>query len=189
MKREDLTPEFLRNLLAYAPDTGGLTWLPRDAEMVASGKPSEAIRWNNRYAGRPAFTALMNGGYLCGAVYKISLQAHVAAWVIHTGQWPDGEIDHINGDRSDNRLSNLRLADHQQNQANSPRRSTKSSKFKGVYRYGNRWKAFIGLNRKTRYLGTFKTEAEAANAYMTVARSAFGDFAYRANEHSDKDSG
>ena len=114
---------------------------------------------------------------------------HRLAWFYVHAEWPPNQVDHINGDRSDNRLSNLRLADHQQNQANSPRRSTKSSKFKGVYKYGNRWKAFIGLNRKTRYLGTFKTEAEAANAYMTVARSAFGDFAYRANEHSDNDSG
>ena len=179
MKREDLSPEFLRNLLAYDPDTGGLTWLPRDAEMVASGKPSEAIRWNSRYAGRPAFTALMNGGYLCGAVYKISLQAHVAAWVIHTGQWPDGEIDHINGDRRDNRISNLRCVSPAENKRNRALSASSTSGVMGVSYNArdSRWAAYIGAEGKLINLGTFRRKDDA----IAARQAAVAEYGFHKN--------
>ena len=175
MKRADLAPEFLQNLLAYDPDTGVLTWLQRDASMVASGKSSEAIRWNGRYAGRPAFTAKMNGGYLCGAVYKISLQAHVAAWVIHTGQWPDGEIDHINGVRNDNRLSNLRCVTRSENQRNRALSATTTSGVMGVSYNARdkRWAAYIGADGKHVSLGTFRSKDDAIAARQ-AAVAAYG---------------
>ena len=85
------------------------------------------------------------------------------------------QIDHINGDKLDNRRNNLRIVTKRENMSNLPihRSKNKSSKYVGVYlykrKYKNRiykyWLARIQTNNKTTFLGTFKTEARAANAY------------------------
>ena len=83
-----------------------------------------------------------------------------------TGEWPE-EIDHINGDRSDNRWSNLRNVTHRENRANSYGWSKKtSSKFIGVCKQtgSDRWKAQASVNGKAKHLGLFDSEIEAAKA-------------------------
>lgn len=185
MHNEPVNVDEVRRLLDYDRDTGFFTWKKRVpdqfSETAGFTNAHKCALWNSKYAGRSAGT--FNAyGYV--VIKSLRASAHRLAWLHVHGEWPSKQIDHINGNRSDNCISNLRLADHRQNQANSPRRSTKSSKFKGVYKYGNRWKAFIGLNRKTRYLGIFKTEAEAAAAYSAAAYEAFGEFAYRADSRS-----
>lgn len=119
-------PELVAELMRYDPSTGGLEWRERPKESFRSQRESEAIRWNARYAGKPAFTAKMGGGYYCGAINKIALQAHVVAWCLHYGKWPSGEIDHINGNRQDNRLENLRNVTRADNARNrrTPRNNT-----------------------------------------------------------------
>lgn len=111
-------PNFLARVLRYDHETGQLFWRAREVETLKSGKQKEAKRWNARYAGKLAFTAKQNGGYACGAVNKIGMQAHVVAWAIYYGKWPDGEIDHINGIRTDNRICNLREVSRSENQKN-----------------------------------------------------------------------
>lgn len=88
-------------------------------------------------------------------------------------------IDHINGDRADNKWNNLREASHAQIKMNKPRQANNKSGAKGVYanRRKNRWVASICLNRKTKYLGSFKTLEEASTAYAVAAKFHFGDFA------------
>lgn len=91
------------------------------------------------------------------------------------------EVDHINGDKLDNRKSNLRICTRQENQRNR-RKSIKpsSSKYKGV-KYDKRYKkyeAFLTINRKYIFLGTYKTEREAAIAYNLAVKDYFGEFSW-----------
>lgn len=93
--------------------------------------------------------------------------------------FPDGQIDHINGNPLDNRRSNLRVCNNSQNQANRPLR--KGRDYKGTQKKGNRWKARITIRNKDFHLGSFRTEKEAAAAYNEAAKKAWGEFA-RLNE-------
>ncbi|MDR5802146.1 HNH endonuclease [Caballeronia sp. LZ001] len=90
------------------------------------------------------------------------------------------EVDHINGDRLDNRRENMRLCTRQQNLWNRGRLSTNTSGFKGVTRasYGSRWVAQIDAHGKHYYIGTYDTPEEAHLAYCSKARQFFGEFAY-----------
>src|SRR5690349_6980514 len=83
--------------------------------------------------------------------------------------FPSGSVDHINGDRLDNRRENLRVCTNSENQRNRPRsKRTGGSLFKGVYLAPCKSKPFtarIAVDGKSRYLGLFETEVEAARAY------------------------
>lgn len=85
--------------------------------------------------------------------------------------------DHINGDGLDNRRKNIRLTNHTGNMRNS-RSYTGTSKFKGVSRFRDKWKAQIHLGKKAMYLGLFKTEEKAARTYDSKAKELYGNEAY-----------
>lgn len=87
------------------------------------------------------------------------------------------QVDHINGDKLDNRRENLRLCNNAQNARNQVRRITGQSTYKGVRRNGKRWQAQIGALGIHKTLGTYSTEEEAALAYNAAARHHFGAFA------------
>ena len=89
------------------------------------------------------------------------------------------DVDHINGDKLDNRRENLRLATRAQNTQNQGRRSTNKSGYKGVCRATNRksWMATITVNRRQKLLGCFSTPEEAHAAYCTAAKELHGEFA------------
>ena len=87
------------------------------------------------------------------------------------------EVDHINGDTADNRISNLRAATHQQNIANGKHRVNNTSGRKGVIPTNGRWRARIMVNSKTIHLGMFDSVDDAHLAYMNAARVHFGEFA------------
>src|SRR3546814_6128350 len=72
---------------------------------VCSSDLSLCKSFNNKHAGKPALVAPSRAGHLCGHVKGIPLLAHRVAWAIHYGEWPNGQIDHINGDPSDNRIA------------------------------------------------------------------------------------
>jgi len=94
------------------------------------------------------------------------LLAHRIAWALHYGVWPDGDLDHTNTDKSDNRIANLRLATRVQNNANAPSRSRVGLP-KGCYRLKGRqrWYSQIKVGGEIKRLGTFATVAEAAAAF------------------------
>lgn len=96
----------LRQLVEYEIHTGRLLWKPRSRSFFQSYVSYE--RWNSTHANTPAFTTLHHEGHYCGGFDGQVLGAHRVAWAIHHGAWPEKQIHHINGVRTDNRLSNLR---------------------------------------------------------------------------------
>lgn len=156
------TPEFVSAVIDYNPETGLMVWRYRWADTFRSGKVGEATRWNNRYSGKPAFTAKMNGGYLCGAINKVGLQAHVVAWCAYTGHWPYGAIDHINGIRDDNRIVNLRDVSPEENARNTKMPKNNTSGIVGVS-YCKRDKVWIA-HISSKRLSSHKEKSDAVMA-------------------------
>ena len=156
----DITPEILRDLLAYDPLTGIFTWKPRSEWYFPDGKTSPERRaavWNGARAGRTALNTKHCAGYRMGRVFDKGILAHRAAWAVHYGAWPQGEIDHINRIRHDNRIENLRDVSRSINALNR----------NGGVSYETRrkhWVAYSGRAGKRTYLGSFPTEKEAQAA-------------------------
>lgn len=111
----EITPASLRELLSYNRETGELVWRYRAAKWFE--RHADYSAWNKKYAEREAFTAINGDGYLHGNVHGKTLLAHRVAFAIHYGEWPD-HIDHINHDRTDNRLENIRSVTQAENNRN-----------------------------------------------------------------------
>ncbi len=87
------------------------------------------------------------------------------------------QVDHINGDRLDNRKQNLRICTNSQNHQNKPKTKRNTSGYKGIRFKRGRWHAHITLNRKQKHLGAFDHKMEAVHAYDAAAKKYFGEFA------------
>jgi hypothetical protein len=159
--KSDLTAERLRALLDYDAETGTFTW--RDG------------RWFG-LAGKVAGVKTV-AGYIKVGVDGRVYSAHRLAWLHVTGAWPAHQLDHIDGERGNNRLANLREATRTQNSWNKKRAKHSTTGFKGVWRSGAKWAATIRKNGRPVYLGTFETAEEAHAAYVTAAQEHFGEFA------------
>lgn len=111
--------------------------------------------------------------------YRQNMMRHQIAWYLTMGQWPDKFIDHCDGNDDNNKFVNLRLATSAENAANTRKKANASGTYKGVSwsKKGKRWLAVINLNGKTKVLGRFLSEIEAAYAYDKGAVEAFGAFA------------
>ena len=161
----------LRSLLDYAPDTGALTWKERPSRMFLSSRACSV--WNANLAGRPAFTALCANGYASGAIFGKTYRGHRIAMALHLGRWlsPDEHIDHINGDRSDNRAANMRIVGRQQNMRNlaTPVHSTSGRIGVSYSRQKKAWRAYI----LGKHIGYFSSIEEAAQA-RRAAETAYG---------------
>ena len=174
----------LRLLLRYEPETGHLYWRERGPVFFPKGGQRA---WNSSNAGTRAFSALDTSGYHMGAVFKRAFKAHRIIFKMAHGRDPKEFLDHINGDRRDNRVENLREATATQNARNQSLSKNKTaSRYKGVGYTPTgikRWLASAsggsrlkpGCNRV--YLGYHVTEEEAARAYDAYARQEYGEFA------------
>lgn len=176
-KVDSITPEILRELLSYDPDTGRLNWKPRGRERFSSDRAFKSF--NSKFAGREALTSPNDLGYKRGNVLGVTVRAHRAGWAIYYGEWPNGFIDHVNGDTSDNRMANLRIATQTQNMWNTRPTKNCKSKLKGVHfcKTTNRWRSKIRLDGKHIHLGRFDTEEAAHAAYCEAAKRYHGEFA------------
>ncbi len=172
-----LSPEVLRELLSYNPETGALTWMFRERKWFAAD--NVFARWNTRYANKPAFTWIDRHGYAQGAIFDRHYVAHRVIWAMQTGAWPTAHVDHINGDRGDNRWDNLREASHMENCRNRRASSNSTSKYLGVCwnKQAGKWRARINVDGAIYNLGDFASEEVAAKVYDVAARHHFGQFA------------
>lgn len=159
-----ITQTRLKEVLRYNPRTGIFIW-------AVSGK---GISCKGAMAG-----CLTKEGYLRIRVDGHLYLAHRLAWLWVNGEFPMSSLDHRNCDKQDNRIRNLRLADKRLNTANTKKREGCYSRFKGVTwsKQINRWLARICIGGKTKHLGSFGREEEAAACYQTEANKEFGVFA------------
>lgn len=170
-------PENLRSLLSYCEETGVLTWEERPESMFGSFRAMRV--WNGKYAGKPAMAHKCPKGYLRGCIGQDRFLAHRVIWCMVYGQWPNSLIDHINGNPSDNRLSNLREATPKQNMRNSFKKSKCTSQYLGVswHKRTSTWRATIWVKGRHTHLGHFQNEKAAALAYDAAAVKHFREFA------------
>lgn len=176
MTKELPSPELLRKLLRYEPETGKLFWLPRDREFFQTSNQFKT--WNARYANKEAFTAINCNSYFSGTLLHRGYLAHRVIWAMQTGQWPESRLDHIDRNRLNNKFQNLRTATAYQNSTNKTSKVNSSSKYLGVswHRDRQKWAASIRSNGSN-YLGIFSSEIEAAKAYDAAAKRLHGEFA------------
>lgn len=165
----EVNPEILRfvRLFDWDSRTGQLWWKPRTSDMFTyEGKyPKEGMTasWNKRLAGKEAFTAIGNNGYKVGAVFNKSYLAHRVLWFLEYGWWPEVFLDHINGDRVDNRLVNLRPVTSGESVKNQKLRATSKSGQHGVTwrKDTGKWHSRISVDRKIIILGDYENLDEA----------------------------
>lgn len=147
-----------------------------------SGELLRKVRVSNAHAGTLAGTT-NSCGYRIVRVDGKMIGTHRIAWIMTYEKIPDEtEIDHIDCDPLNNRISNLRLASRLQNTINRKKHKNNSSGFKGVcmdpYRSkSNPWRARIIVNKKTINLGMFPSPEDAHEAYKKAAVKYFGEFA------------
>jgi len=159
--------ERLRELLAYCPDTGVLTWR-RVRPGVARGRgdrSAESIAnwWNGVFAETTAGSP-QKDGRLRVTVDTVPYYAHRLAWSIFYGTPPDGTIDHLNGNPSDNRIANLRIASYAENSKNKVTTVRSSTGHRGVYLRHGRYRVLTRSLGRTITIGTFDALSEALEA-------------------------
>jgi hypothetical protein len=160
--------EMLRSFLDYNPETGIFTWRKAIGRGISRAMAGDVAGFKNWY------------GYTLICINRKRYRAHRLAYEFINGPIDEHfEIDHINGIREDNRITNLRLATRQQNSANSRIANTNKSGMKGVHRHSNgrHWVAQIMVGQKGIHLGLFKSAEAAHSAYITAAKKYFGEFA------------
>lgn len=153
-----ITEAEIANVLQYDPSTG--LFLRKDC--VGAG-------WTSGYS--------HSAGYKIISFGRTKIYAHRLAWLIYFGHWPPEEVDHINGDKSDNRLSNLRLATRAENCRNVGIKSHNKIGRKGVTRVGHKFRAEIRINKKRHHLGYFDSPDKAAQVYAEASLRLHGQFA------------
>lgn len=167
-----ITQNRLKKLLHYDSWTGIFTW---------TSEASPKVR--HQIAG-----AKTKRGYVNIDVDNKQYKAHRLAWLYVHGYFPKEFIDHINQDKSDNRISNLRECTNQQNKYNQGLTSRNTSGFKGVsfHKASGKWRAQINHDNATKYLGIYETAEEANMAYEKASKEIHGEFAVNAKSSWQK---
>lgn len=161
-KEAKVAPHTVRACFDYDPETGILT---------------RKQRRSNRLVGE-VVGCLQTNGYLRASICDRLFLVHRIVWCHFYEQWPTDFIDHINMNKSDNRITNLRVCSKSFNNANTGKSRANKSGFKGVIQKGpNLWIAEIQSFNKKRTLGRFSSPIEAQEAYLKAAQDAFGEFA------------
>lgn len=157
-----ITHEELIQVMTYDPQTGVFSW----------NKKRNGIR-NMDNAG-----CVTKRGYVNIYINYKKYLAHRLAWFYVYGEWPSKQIDHINGDKSDNRISNLRLANGSENQLNRWIDSRNTSGIKGVcwHKNNKKWQASASLGGKEYYLGQYVNIKDAEKAVVDFREKHHGEF-------------
>jgi hypothetical protein len=166
MANSDVTAARLREVLNYDPETGIFTWRVRLKYSVPIGARAGSFPAN---------------GYCMIGIDGVHYRAHRLAWLYVYGEWPKNFIDHIDGNRLNNAIANLRDVSNKMNghNTNVPRRGNKTGLL-GVLPYKNgKFTAQIGVNGKSNHLGVFDTAEEAHATYMAAKRYVHEGFVRR----------
>lgn len=163
-----LSPSEIQERLSYSSETGCFTWKQPGKKVVVGAR---------------AGTVKPHGYEVIGLGYD-QHYSHRLAWLFMTGAWPIGQVDHINGDRADNRFANLRLASHAENQRNRGLQRNNQSGTAGVHWAAreSRWIAKIKLNGKTAQIGIFTSRNAAIAARKAAEQAMFGKFTRNGDE-------
>jgi hypothetical protein len=163
------TEDELRKVLHCDPDTGVFTCRarPNKRTRLRVGDVAGSVRLD---------------GYRTITLNGRRHAEHRLVWFFTEGEWPRGQLDHINGNKGDNRRCNLRLADNSKNQANTPASKRNSSGYKGVHWHrhtlgGGAWHAAVNINGKRAHVASSESKVAAAFAYDCAALFVFGPFA------------
>ncbi|MBF8746854.1 HNH endonuclease signature motif containing protein [Pseudomonas monteilii] len=161
--------QYLSARLFYCAHIGSFTWLPRPLCDFVSEERMKA--WNTRYAGSRAGKVNSNG-YLLIQINGKHYRAHRLAWLASYGKWPTQHIDHINGNKLDNRIINLRDVSSLENNRNMPLLASNKSGRVGVSWYSARseWVAHIKVDGRQKILGRFKSKDLAIAAREAAER-------------------
>ena len=163
----NITPDRLREILDYHPDTGVFTWRLKIARGVVVGNVAGSTR---------------SSEYVRIVIDRCNYSAHRLAWLYMTGEWPKNQIDHINGVKTDNRFTNLREATISENARNRGRPKKGAARgLKGVTFRASRgkWEAQIMPHGRSIFLGMFDNAEAAHAAYCAAAEKYYGSFAKR----------
>lgn len=160
-----ISSDYLKSIIDYNPVSGKLTWIS-SRQHINAGSPAGTIN---------------KKGYLQVKIDQNLYAGHRLAWLFMKGCWPDNEVDHINGIKSENIWENLREVNHSQNMTNSRVRKDNASGVTGVYlnKGIDRWVARININGKkvdVRCDGTFEG---AVKARKEAEIEHYGEFRYQ----------
>jgi HNH endonuclease len=151
-----LTQEYLKSILHYCPNSGVFTHITQRMKGNRADLPS-------------------GQGYRKIYINRKRYYAHRIAWIMVYNTAPSFFIDHINGIRDDNRLSNLREADYTQSAGNSKIRNTNKLGIKGVVRSANGRRYYVHF--RNQYIGVYDCPIEAGNVYKKLISDAYGEYA------------
>jgi hypothetical protein len=157
-----ITQEYIKEILSYNPETGVFTRKVRTSSSVKIGDVAGCLSYDGIYIS------------VCNKLHK----AHRLVWLYVYGDWPPLGIDHINGNPSDNRICNLRLATDEQNGRNRGKNKNNITGFKGVswHKQVGKFAAQIHHKRRKIHLGLFTTAEAAHAAYCEAAAKYHGEF-------------
>ena len=160
-----ISQEMLKERLHYDRETGVFTWL--DVEV-------NGYKVRNKRAGCTNGRGYVIIGFsVAGKPYILT--AHRLAWLYEYGEFPSGSLDHINHDKTDNRIINLRIASHRENSRNRSMQSNNTTGHNGISfrKPRNKYLAYIKVNYKQKHLGSFENIEDAAKA-VKEARAHYG---------------
>lgn len=162
--KEPLTRELLHELLHYNPDTGVFFWKVKRRPHFNPGDEAGGID--------------VRMGYVRIRINGTKYLAHRLVWLYVYGYFPADQVDHINGNRQDNRLVNLREATRTENARNRARRRDNSSGFTGVSfdNKSKKWQVQCSLHGRRTRIGGFTTPQEASKVYEQFIATHWGDF-------------
>ena len=166
-RQEEYEMEELHNsitsVLNYDKNSGEFTWIKTKSRSAKIGDKAGSID---------------KDGYLIIKVDGKAYRAQRLAWFYVHKYFPKLSIDHINNDKLDNSIANLREANQSQQNHNRPALKRNVLGVKGVRRYGNKYQALICKDKKQIILGVFNTIKDAGIAYTTAAKAIYGDYSH-----------